>query len=166
VEASQFYGALLLLGGIAGVLLGGRLGDRLGRRDRAFYAWVPAAAYLASVPLFALGLTSGSAIAAFALFLVPQALSFVWFGPVNSAVQHLVAPHARSIAAALSLLLINLIGLGGGIYALGAVSDALAATYGEDALLYSMLYSLALYALAGLLMTLAGRFLRRDWVAE
>jgi len=40
--AGQFLGGLLLLGGVAGVLLGGFLGDRMGGRDRAYYAWVPA----------------------------------------------------------------------------------------------------------------------------
>jgi MFS family permease len=166
VGASQFYGALLLAGGIAGVLIGGRLGDRLGGRDRALYAWVPAAAYLLTGPLFALGLMSSGAPLAFALFVAPQALSVVWLGSVLSAVQHLVAPPARSMASALFLLINNLIGLGGGIYALGALSDHLGPLHGEDALLMSTLYGLGLYALAALLMALAGPFLRRDWVAE
>ncbi len=166
VEASRFFGALLLLGGVAGVLMGGRLGDLLGRRNRAYHAWIAAAAYLLCGPMFALGLMSSSAAIAFALFLVPQALSYMWLGPVLSAVQHLVAPPARAMASALFLLINNLIGLGGGIYALGAVADYLGPIHGSDALRLSMLYSLALYALAALLMALAGPFLRRDWVAE
>ena len=166
VGASQFFGAILLLGGVAGVLLGGRLGDKLGGRDRAFYAWVPAAAYLAGVPLFAAGIMSGSATLAFLLFLIPQALAYVWLGPVLSAVQHLVAPASRSMASALFLLINNLIGLGGGIYALGAFSEFLMPIYGPEALRYSMLYSLCLYGMSALLMALAGPFLRRDWVAE
>lgn len=68
------------------------------------------------------------------------------------------------MASALFLLINNLIGLGGGIYALGSLSQFLAPIYGEEALRYSMLYSLALYALAALLMALAGPSLRRDWV--
>ena len=166
IAASRFFGALLLLGGVAGILLGGWLSDRLGRTDRAFYAWVPAIAYFACAPLFALGLATDDARLAFALFLLPQALSYVWLGPVLSAVQHLVAPTGRSMASALFLLINNLVGLGGGIYLLGAVSDVLAPTYGEQALRYSMLWSLALYVLAALLMGLAGRHLRSGWVAE
>jgi MFS family permease len=166
IGASQFFGSLLLLGGVVGVLAGGWLGDRLGGRDRAFYAWLPALAYLLAAPLFALGIVSSSAVLAFALFLVPQALAYVWLGPVLSAVQHLVVPSARSTASALFLLINNLIGLGGGIYALGALSELLSPIYAEEALRYSMLYSLALYVLAALLMALAGRSLRRDWVAE
>jgi MFS family permease len=166
VEASQFFGALLLIGGVAGVLGGGWLGDRLGHRNKAFYAWLPGVAFFLGAPLFALGILSSSAAVAFVLFLIPQALAYVWLGPVLSAVQHLVTPASRSTASALFLLINNLIGLGGGIYFLGALSQFLTPIYGEEALRYSMLYSLALYAFAALLMTLAGRSLPRDWVAE
>jgi hypothetical protein len=109
---------------------------------------------------------SSSTVLAFFLFLVPQALSYVWLGPVLSAIQHLVVPSARSTASALFLLINNLIGLGGGIYALGALSEYLSPIYGEEALRYSTLCSLTLYGLAALLMALAGRSLRRDWVVE
>ena len=165
VQTSHFIGAILLLGGIAGMLLGGWLGDRLGSRDKAFLAWVPAAAFVIGVPLFAAGIYSSSVKLAFVLFLVPQAMAYVWLGPVLSAVQMLVVPAARATASALFLLINNLIGLGGGIYALGALSDALAPTYGHDALRYSMLYSLGLYLVSATLMALAGPRLRRDCLA-
>jgi MFS family permease len=151
---------------VIGVLAGGWLGDRMGGRDRAFYAWIPALAYFLCAPLFALGIASGSATFAFLVFLVPQALSFVWLGPVNAAIQHLVVPAARSSASALFLLFNNLIGLGGGIYVLGALSDVLMPVHGEESLRLSMFYSLALYLLAALLMACAGKHLRRDWVEE
>jgi len=166
VETSWFIGAVLLLGGTVGVLAGGALADRLGRADRAFYGWVPALAYVVAVPLFAGGIWTGSVTVAFLLFLVPQALAYVWLGPVTSAVQHLVPPEARATASALFLLINNLIGLGGGIYALGALSKALTPLYGPEALRFSMLYALALYLLAALLMALAGPALRKAWVAE
>ncbi|AWW75404.1 MFS transporter [Erythrobacter sp. KY5] len=166
VETSQFYGALLLIGGVAGVMAGGLLADKLGGHDRAYYSWLPAIAFFLGAPLFGAGILSSEARVAFFLFLLPQALSYVWLGPVLSAIQHLVVPSARSTASALFLLINNLIGLGGGIYALGALSDFLAPAYGDEALRYSMLYALGLYGIAGLLMALAGPFLRRDWVAE
>lgn len=162
VEVSHFIGAMLLIGGVAGMLLGGWLGDRLGGGDRAFLAYLPALAFVIGVPLFAAGIYSPDAKLAFVLFLVPQAMAYVWLGPVLSAVQLLVPPAQRSTASALFLLINNLIGLGGGIFALGALSDALTPTYGHDALRYSMLYSLVLYLVSAVLMTLAGPRLRRD----
>jgi predicted MFS family arabinose efflux permease len=166
IESSRFLGGLMLTGGVAGVLLGGALGDRLGAHDRAYFAWVPALAFAIGVPLYAAGIFSSSPWIAFALFIVPSALAYIWLGPILSAVQHLVTPPARATASALFLLINNLIGLGGGIYALGALSKALVPIYGPQALRYSMLYSLGLYALSALLMGLAGKRLRRDWVAE
>jgi len=166
VGTSWFIAGLLLIGGVPGMLLGGTVADRLGSRSRAFYAWVPALAFFVSVPLFVAGLFAPSAGLAFALFVIPQAMAYVWLGPVLSGVQHLVEPPARSTASALFLLINNLIGLGGGIYALGAMSTVLTPIYGSEALRYSILYSLALYALAALLMALAGRALPKDWVDE
>ncbi|MDE8651293.1 spinster family MFS transporter [Novosphingobium album (ex Liu et al. 2023)] len=166
IHTSWFIGAILLIGGVAGMLLGGWIADRLGGRDRAFYAWVPGIAFALGTPLFAAGIWSSSVMLAFLLFLLPQALVYVWLGPVLTAVQHLVPPASRATASALFLLINNLIGLGGGIYALGALSTALQPVYGIEAMRYSMLYGLSLYALAALLMALAGRFLARDWVEE
>lgn len=166
IHTSWFIGAILLIGGVAGMLMGGWLADRLGGGNRAYYAWVPALAFAVAAPLFAAGIWSSSAVIAFVLFLLPQALAYVWLGPVLSAVQHLVAPASRATASALFLLINNLIGLGGGIYALGALSTALTPVYGTEAMRYSMLYALSLYALAAVLMGLAGRYLSRDWVEE
>lgn len=166
VHTSWFIGAVLLLGGCVGVLAGGILADRLGKGDRAWYGRVPAIAFVCAVPLFAGGIWTSSVPLAFLMFLVPQALAYFWLGPVTSAVQHLVEPPARATASALFLLINNLIGLGGGIYALGALSKALAPVWGSEALRYSMLFALALYLVAAVLMALAGPALRREWVAE
>ncbi len=164
VATAQFYGSILLLGGVAGVLLGGILGDRLGAKDRGAYAKLPAIAFVIAVPLFAAGILSSSVAAAFLCFLIPQALAYVWLAPVITAIQHLAPPHMRATASASFLLINNLIGLGGGSFVLGALSDQLTPIYGEEALRYSMLCGLVLYLVAAVLMWLAARPLRRDWV--
>ncbi|AUW59632.1 MFS transporter [Sphingobium sp. SCG-1] len=162
--AGQFLGALLLLGGVAGVLLGGWLGDKMGGRDKAAYAWVPAVSYVVGMPLFVIGVLSGSATFAFLLFLIPQALVYVWLGPVLTAVQHLVPAHMRASAAACFLLINNLVGLGLGSWSVGALSDALTPSFGVEALRYAIVAALGFYLLAGFFMALAGKHLRRDWV--
>jgi predicted MFS family arabinose efflux permease len=166
IETSLFFGAILLIGGVAGVLGGGMIGDWLGKNNKAAYGLVPAAAFLLAVPLFAAGIMSGSATAAFILFLIPQALAYFWLGPVLSAVQHLVPADSRATASALFLLINNLIGIGGGIFFLGALSDSLTPIYGEDGLRYSMLYSLIFYVIAAALMALAAKPLKSEWIEE
>ena len=164
VQTGQFFGALLLTGGVAGILLGGWLGDRLGARNRRWYALAPAICYVAGAPLFIAGALSSSWPVAFALFLLPQALVYVWLGPVLTAVQHLVPAHMRATASASFLLINNLIGLGLGSWAIGSLSKALTPAYGDEALRYSIAAGLCLYVVAGALMALASRFLQRDWV--
>lgn len=161
---ADFYASILLLGGIAGVLAGGWIGDALGKRDRAAYARLPAIAFVLAVPLFAAGVLAPSVTAAFLFLLLPQALAYVWLGPVISAVQHLVPPHMRATASASFLLINNLVGIGGGIFVLGKLSTALTPAFGAEALRYAMLGSLLLYLVAALLMWLAARPLRDDWI--
>ncbi len=133
-DVSYFYGAILLLGGVPGVLLGGMVGDKFGTKDQAAYARAPAIAFVIAVPLFAAGILSSSVTAAFLFFLVPQALAYVWLAPVITAVQHLVPPHMRATASASFLFINNLIGLGAGSFALGARCGGLTKRLGDAAL--------------------------------
>lgn len=165
VQTGQFFGALLLTGGVAGILLGGSLGDRLGARNKRWYALLPALCYVLGTPLFIAGVLSSGWVAAFALFLLPQALVYVWLGPVLTAVQHLVPAHMRATASASFLLINNLIGLGLGSWVVGQLSKGLAPAYGTESLRYAIAAALCLYLVAGALMALASRRLGRDWVA-
>lgn len=166
IETGQFMGSLLLIGGTAGVLAGGWLADRLGTRDRGWYAKLPAIAWAITVPAFAFGLLSPSPALAWPLLLIPNALNILWLGPVVTAVQHLAPRHMRATASASFLLINNLIGLGAGPLLMGAMSDALKSSYGVDSLRYAAVACLAFYALAAVLMLFAIRPLRRDWVDD
>jgi len=164
LETSQFYGALTLIGGLAGIAASGWIADRLGRRSRRAYPLVPAVAFLVTVPLYAVGLTATSPALAFACFLLPTALALTWLAPVLTAVQHLVPASMRATASASFLLINNLIGLGAGTLFLGRISDALAARHGDQSLGYAILYGLGFYLLSAFLFFLASRRLERDWV--
>ena len=121
-------------------------------------------AFLVAVPLFAAGLLSHSPALAFALFLIPQALSYMWLAPVLTAVQHLVPAPVRATASASFLLINNLIGLGLGALTIGKISDVLKPDFGDEALRMGMLAALGCYVVAGLLMLIVAPRLARDWV--
>jgi len=163
-EAAFFYSAILLLGGVIGVWLGGMLGDKLGAKRRAMFALVPAAAWILAAPCYALGLLSPSPTVAFFLFLAPTALGLVWLGPVIAAVQHLAPAHMRTTASASFLFINNLIGIGLGTYLLGLISDALVSRFAEESLRYSILAGTGFYVVAAILYLFASRSLKRDWV--
>ncbi|ODP39069.1 spinster family MFS transporter [Sphingomonas turrisvirgatae] len=161
---SYVFGSILLIGGTIGVFAGGWFADRMGQGDRGFYAKLPAFAWLTCVPLFAGGFLSSNITLAWFLFLIPNGLNILWLGPVNTAVQHLVPAHMRATASASFLLINNLIGLGAGSWVMGAMSDAMTASYGNEALRYAAVAALSFYLVAAVLMLLAVKPLRRDWV--
>jgi len=164
LSASHFYGLLLLVGGVPGILLGGWTADRAGLSGKTGYARIPGIAFLICVPLFAAGMLNHASAVSFALFLIPQALCYMWLAPVLTAVQHLVPAPVRATASAFFLLINNLIGLGLGPLTVGKLSDLLTPSLGSEALRAGMLATLAFYLIAGLLMLVAAPRLQRDWI--
>jgi predicted MFS family arabinose efflux permease len=163
LHASLFYGAVLLLGGLAGIWAGGWLGDRFGHRDHSQFARIPAWAFIATVPFYALGILSPNLGLSFAVLLVPTALGLIWLGPVIATIQHLVQPDMRATASAIFLFINNLIGIGLGTYAIGALSDLLQLQFGDDSLRYSILAGTGFYLIAATFFFVAARYLTRDW---
>jgi MFS family permease len=166
IERAQFVGSLLLIGGSVGVFAGGWFADRLGQRDRGWYAKLPAVAWLITAPTFALGLTVPNLWLAWPLLLVPNALNILWLGPVTTAVQHLVERPMRATASASFLLINNLVGLGVGPVLIGHVSDVLKKSYGVEALRYAAVGTTAFYLLAAALMLICVKQLRLAWVPD
>ncbi len=166
VPRGQFLASIFLIGGTAGVFGGGWLADRLGQTDRAWYARLPAIAWLVTAPTFAAGLLVQDLRLAWILLLIPNALNILWLGPVTTAVQHLVARPFRATASASFLLINNLIGLGVGPTLIGALSELFKERFGSEALRYASVSVLGFYLLAALLMAFAIKRLRADWVDD
>ena len=165
VTTGQYLSSLLLVGGTAGVFAGGWFADRLGKHDRAWYARLPAIAWIVAAVAWALGLLAPSLTAAWPLLLIGNALNILWLGPVVTAVQHLAPARMRSTASGCFLLINNLIGLSGP-YVIGLLSDSMKQAYGAEALRMAALAGTAFYALAAVLMLFAVKRLRADWVEE
>ncbi|MFK8016495.1 MAG: spinster family MFS transporter [Gammaproteobacteria bacterium] len=163
LDASLLFGAILLFGGLAGIWLGGWLGDRFGKRDRRAYALVPAIAFVATIPFFAAAMLSTNLWLTVGLLMIPIALSLTWLGPLVSAVQHIVGPGMRATTSAIYLFINNLLGLGVGTFALGLLSDKLTVRFGDDALRYSILSGTLFYVMAAIFLWFASRWLRQDW---
>ncbi len=163
LNASLVYGAILLVGGIAGTWLGGALADRFGETQRAAYARIPAYAFLATVPFYLVGVLSPTLTLSVLVMIVPTALGLAWLGPVISAIQHLVPPNMRATASAVFLFVNNLIGIGIGTYAIGALSDGLQVHFGEESLRYAILAGTSFYLVAAAIFLLSSRRLEQDW---
>lgn len=164
IKVGQFMGSLLLIGGTTGIFLGGVFADRLGTVDRAWYARLPAIAWLITAPTFMLGLFTPYPLFAWFLLLIPNALNTLWLGPIVTAAQHLAPSRMRASASGSFLLVNNLLGLGLGPLLMGTLSDALKASYGADSLRYAAIIGVSLYLVAALLAFLAIKPLKRGWV--
>ena len=104
-----------------------------------------------------------SAGSALWLLVLPTVISNFYLAPVLSQAQGLVSLSMRSVASALVLLLINIIGLALGPLLTGVLSDALTPAFGVDAMRYSLLIvSVMVLPWAAVHYTLAGRTIEAD----
>ncbi|HCR66357.1 MAG: MFS transporter [Oceanicaulis sp.] len=163
ITTGWLFGAILFVGGSLGIILGGVLGDLMGKGSKRMYAIVPAVAFFVTYPFYVAGVLAPSALLAVLLFMIPTGLGLAWLGPTLSAFQHLVPPNMRSMASAIFLLINNLLGIGVGVYALGELSTLLTPSFGEEALRYSIMIGATLYLVAGGLFLIAARTIVRDW---
>jgi predicted MFS family arabinose efflux permease len=164
LHASLCYGSLVLIGGLVGIWTGGVLADKYGGARRGMYAYIPALAFVATVPFYFAGVLSTTLWLSFVVLLVPTALGLVWLGPVLAAVQHLVPGNMRATASALFLFINNLIGIGLGTTLIGILSDAMRLRFGAESLRYAILSGTGFYLMAAMLLFFAGRKLPKDWV--
>ena len=138
-EVGTWLGLILGIPGGIGIALGGYMADKLGARDTRWYLWIVSVALLAGVP-FAFGVyLSDSALAALLFLIMPIALGNFYQATTFSQTQGLATLRMRSVAAAVLLFILNIIGLGAGPQAVGIVSDLLNPTYGQESLRYSLL---------------------------
>jgi MFS family permease len=164
-------GFLGLIGGTAGVIgawFGGILADRLGAKDLRAYVIVPAIASLVTIPFYILAVSVGSPMAAIGILTIPVLLGTLWYGPVYATAQSIVDPHMRATASAVLLLIINLIGLGLGPVAVGALSDLLAGPGGlgeAQGVRWALILSTLLGLVAFGLFWTARKTIREEMVA-
>jgi MFS family permease len=85
-----------------------------------------------------------------------------WAPPVYAAVQNLVPPQMRAVAASILILFITLLGMGAGPWAVGVLSDALAPQLGRESLRWALVAVLATSAVGAAALALGARSLRAD----
>ena len=138
-EIGIYLGIIIGVSTGIGFLGGGYASDRVGsvRRQRSFRA-ISLAMLLGWLLSFPLYLVSDP-IWVLAIFTFPSILWNCYQPTVFAMTQSLVGIRMRSVASALLLFLINIIGLGLGPQIAGILSDVLASNYGDESLRYSLL---------------------------
>ena len=135
-DVATYYALALGATGVIGTLASGWLVDRLGQKDRRWFAWVPAIAFALSIP-FWLGLIWAPTWQLAMLFLLgPMLMNQSYLAPALTVAQNAVAPAQRTMTGAILLFVLNLVGLGVGPVYVGWIADRMEPAHGEQALAY------------------------------
>lgn len=161
-EVGATIGPLRGLAGLGGVIFGGWLADRLGRRDARWRLALPGIACLLVLPAELVFLLSGSIGTSLASLGVAQFCTSMHLGPVYAACMGVARPQMRATAAALFLLIANLVGQVLGPLIVGFLNDALSASYGDLAIRYSLIVGAVCAALGGVAIISASHSLEAD----
>ncbi len=126
LDAAQAGLAFGLVSGIAafcGTLLGGFGSEYMARRDRRWLLGFPALGTLIGVPLFVIGLTSGSLAIAVPVMLVGCFSFYMAMGPAVATLHGSLDSFSRATGSAIFLLIVHFVGQGLGPPLVGIVSD-------------------------------------------
>lgn len=145
-EIASFYSITVFAAMIGAAWLGAVISDQLGARDNRWYALAPGLGMVAVVPLL-FGFTTAASWHGSLIWLLPTILlTSTYLVPALALLQNRAPPHLRATTSSILLLVINLVGLGCGPLVVGATSDWLAPSQGQDALRFAF-WSLAPFAI-------------------
>ncbi|KQS03825.1 MFS transporter [Sphingomonas sp. Leaf357] len=161
-EVAIWYALLLGIAVSTGIYFSGWLLDRLTSKTRTAYALIPAVGLALAVPFF-IGFVHAPTWPIAMLFLAgPTFLNYFYLSPAVALVQNSVPANQRTLAGALLLLVMNLIGLGFGPTWLGAASDWFRAGHPGNPLQLAFYTLVPFYILAIILFLVLARALRRE----
>ena len=140
LEIAIYVAPILAVAGIAGTIGGGKLADYCAERWGVYaQSYMIAVLNVVAYPFLLLLYLLFDPIPALASYFVSILLQSCYLGPTFALIQGLAPLRMRAVWAAVTLLVINLIGLGIGPTGVGMLSDYLTPTYGDEALRYALL---------------------------
>lgn len=162
-EAGGWLAPLSLISGTISQVAGGWLSDRLGRRDLRLVLIAPAVFMALGVPFEIGALLVGPTWLCLLLFFIGNISVGPFAGAVLSTVQGVAGVRQRTMAAALLLTAVGIIGAGLGPWFNGLLSDGLHRAYGADSLRLAMIAILCVRLWAALHIYLASKHVAADF---
>lgn len=182
-EAGSLFGMLTFVSVSGGLLIGGSLAGRLGRRDLAWYALIPAIGTFLAAPLYFMALSRVDLTFNIAMLGVAGICLLFHYGPGLAIVQNLASARSRASTIAIYSLVVNAIGMALAPTLVGLFSDIFAAqelarhpgvicathdaspiclAISGTGLRHAMLATIPLYIWAGIHYLLAARAMKRE----
>lgn len=138
-ELGTWFALIYGVAGFLGTYWGGELASRYAAHDERRQLRVMAVGYCVFTVVSAFIYLSPNQYAALAFMSIATLGVHMALGPLFATMQTLVPEHMRAMSIALVYLFANLIGLGLGPLAAGALSDGLRPLVGEESLRYALL---------------------------
>jgi MFS family permease len=161
-DIATYYALALGVTGIIGTLVSGWLADRLSRKDRRWFAWIPAIAFTLSIP-FWFGLIWAPTWQIAMLFLLgPMLMNQAYLAPALTVAQNAAPPAQRTMTGAILLFVLNIVGLGVGPVYVGYIADRMEPTHGDQALAYGFAGIIPFVVLTVVAHLAAGYSIARD----
>jgi MFS transporter, Spinster family, sphingosine-1-phosphate transporter len=122
-QAGTLFGAITVLGGLVGSLLGGWLADALRRRASDADLIVSGIGLIAGTPFAAAAIMATNLHFAVGALFIAETLLFLNMGPLNAAIVSVTRLETRSMAFAANILVIHLLGDAASPFLIGWGSD-------------------------------------------
>src|SRR6266487_2536564 len=170
-QAGLFAGAVIVLAGMAGTVIGGYMADLLNRRHPGARVLVCGIGFLLGAPAFAVAVTFHSLTIFSIFFVITTLLLSIYTGPSTAATQDVVPSALRASSVAVSLLIAHLLGDAFSPSIVGFLATIFDPTHGQHAAqsIAGQDLSLALLitctpalAIAGLIGIFGARWMKGD----
>lgn len=167
VKAGALIGGAGISCGLIGSLIGAAVCDHLSKTNRRWMLYVPALSLAISLPFMLAFLywpqSSVSMVGeqsipnAIWLFCLASLTGSWWAAPTFVAIQEVVPPNQRTLACAILLFVMNMVGFGLGPLLVGFLSDYLTPQYGVSGIRYALMIVMLAYPFAVIFYYLGGR---------
>jgi Sugar phosphate permease len=123
-KSGTIFGAIIIIAGALGTMLGGIIGDRWQKKTENGYFYTTALSYLIAFPFGILAFLMTSKILFFLFLILSTMFVFIQNGPLNASVVNLTKLKERSMAFALNVFIIHALGDAMSPYLVGFISDS------------------------------------------
>jgi MFS transporter, Spinster family, sphingosine-1-phosphate transporter len=130
-QAGIFSGAVIVLAGLVGTVLGGYMADWLNRRHQGARVLVCGIGFLLSAPSFVVAITTHNFLIFSVFFIITTILLTLYTGPSTAATQDVVPAILRASAIAVSLFFAHLLGDAFAPTLVGFLASAFDPTHGQ-----------------------------------
>ncbi len=163
-EIGTWLSLIFGIGTGLGYFLGGYITDRLSKKDKRWYLWLPAMTLFCAIP-FSLWANFTLEKNTMLLAMVPSAfLSSLYLAPCIALTHGIVNVRMRALSSAILFFVLNIIGLGLGPFVAGVLSDALQPTLGVDALRWAISNAVIAAVLSVVCLYMASKYIRKDLI--